>query len=55
MKRNICRVIIAISVSVFVMTTLQSCGSLGSLFQSDDFQEGFRRGWNSTAPAEYHY
>ncbi len=34
---------------------LTSCASLNQLSQDPDFREGFRRGWNSTAPEEYRY
>ena len=39
-------VIIAI-ISLFAMTAMTSC--------SPEFSEGFRQGWNTTAPPEYRY
>ena len=32
-----------------------SCGSLSQTVKDPYFQEGFRRGWNATAPDEYQY
>ncbi len=32
-----------------------SCGSVSALIRDPDFQEGFRAGWNATAPEEYRY
>ncbi|MBQ5606386.1 MAG: hypothetical protein IIU87_04160 [Prevotella sp.] len=43
----------AIIIIAFVTTLLlQSCGALMS---DPSFQEGYRQGWNSTAPSEYRY
>ena len=37
-----------------VLVLIASCGSLsGSSVR--DFQDGFRQGWNATAPEEYRY
>lgn len=41
---------------VFLIAILStSCGSISSLVKDPNFQEGFREGWNSTAPEEYRY
>lgn len=31
------------------------CFTIGFTACDDDFKEGFRQGWNSTAPSQYHY
>ncbi len=55
MKKNIARAIIAVLITVVVMMTFQSCSSIQSLTNDPYFREGFRQGWNSTAPEEYRY
>ena len=55
MERMISRLIVLLLVFVFTVFTLQSCSTVSTLSQDPDFHEGFRRGWNSTAPKEYHY
>ena len=49
MKKKVLLIIAA--VSLFAMTVLSSCATLAD----PAFQEGFRQGWNSTAPPEYRY
>ncbi|MCH5216658.1 MAG: hypothetical protein J1F10_06925 [Muribaculaceae bacterium] len=51
MKRKFKLLLLAI-VATIAMT---SCGSLSSMVSSPDFQEGFRQGWNTTAPEQYRY
>ncbi len=55
MKKRVMKFVIAVSIALFAMTSLQSCGSLSALFSDPDFQEGFRQGWNATAPPQYRY
>ncbi len=55
MKRFFLRTITTLFIMVFVMIALQSCTSVSALIQDDSFREGFRQGWNVTAPPEYHY
>ncbi|MBQ2188145.1 MAG: hypothetical protein II401_06260 [Bacteroidales bacterium] len=45
------RLIIMVIVSIITMSIMTSC----AIMDDPDFQEGFRQGWNSTAPAEYRY
>ena len=49
----------SIQIAIFlIMAALAlSCGSSRSVSDDDvaDFAEGFRQGWNSTAPPEYRY
>jgi len=51
MKKNIKSLLAALFAALF----LSSCGSVQSLLRDPDFHEGFRQGWNSTAPEEYRY
>ena len=47
----------ALVAAIFVIgsSVLTSCGSVSKLVNDPYFQEGFRQGWNSTAPEEYRY
>lgn len=45
------RLLIIALISIFTMSIMTSC----AIMDDPDFQEGFRQGWNSTAPAEYRY
>lgn len=51
MKRILKLLFLAIMATLF----MTSCGSISSLVSSPEFQEGFRQGWNTTAPEEYRY
>ncbi len=54
MIKNKIRRIILIAIAIIGSNVLTSCGSLsGSSVR--DFQDGFRQGWNATAPEEYRY
>ena len=55
MKKIAVKIVTVISIAIFAMTMLSSCGSLSALFSDPNFKEGFRQGWNSTAPQEYRY
>lgn len=46
------RIVILLALLAAFMT---SCGSISTLVKDPDFQQGFRAGWNSTAPEEYRY
>lgn len=46
---------ILIAAIIFAAVTMQACGSVSQLMQDPDFQEGFRQGWNLTAPEQYRY
>lgn len=46
--------LVLVLIAIIGSYALTSCGSLsGSSVR--DFQEGFRQGWNATAPEEYRY
>lgn len=47
MKKNIKRLFKIVIAAALAMTFLTSC--------EEGFSEGFRQGWNSTAPPEYRY
>ena len=51
MKKNICRFFVVIVATGLLSIALQSCALLSDPY----FQEGFRQGWNTTAPEEYRY
>ncbi len=55
MKKKISRIVTAVLMALTIMITVQSCSSMAALMQDEDFREGFRQGWNSTAPAEWRY
>ena len=46
--------LVLVLIAIIGSYALTSCGSLSGS-SSRDFQEGFRQGWNMTAPAEYRY
>ncbi|MBO5748457.1 MAG: hypothetical protein J6R48_05515 [Muribaculaceae bacterium] len=46
-------VIVAFVSAVLLSIAMSSCASFSEGFR--DFSEGFREGWNSTAPEEYRY
>lgn len=43
-----------ITIVMFTSIAL-ACAGAGDVVSSKEFQEGFREGWNSTAPEEYRY
>ena len=46
--------LVLVLIAIIGSYALTSCGSLsGSSVR--DFQDGFRQGWNATAPEEYRY
>lgn len=46
--------LVLVLIAIIGSYVLTSCGSLsGSSVR--DFQDGFRQGWNATAPEEYRY
>ncbi len=55
MNRKIKKLLVLIIAMFIAVITFQSCGALLSLTTDPSFQEGFRQGWNTTAPEEYHY
>lgn len=40
---------------ILLAAFMTSCGSISTLMKDPEFQQGFRAGWNSTAPEEYRY
>lgn len=48
-KKN--RIVLVLALTVFGTLILSACDTL----RDPAFQEGFRRGWNTTAPAQYRY
>ena len=55
MKRTIFRVIGLVIATLTLMITAQSCSSLFYMMQDENFREGFRQGWNMTAPVDWRY
>lgn len=43
------------ALTIMGLNMFTSCGSMARLANDPDFQEGFRQGWNMTAPEEYRY
>lgn len=51
MKKKILKIVVTIAIAMFLMQSMQSC----ALLQDESFRDGFRQGWNTTAPEEYRY
>lgn len=45
------RLLVLAVISIIAMSIMTSC----AILDDPDFQEGFRQGWNTTAPPEYRY
>lgn len=55
MKKTISRVVTAVVVVLTIMIVAQSCSSMYTLMQDENFREDFRQGWNLTAPEAWRY
>lgn len=49
--------VLQVAVFLIMAALALSCGSSKGVSEEDlaDFSEGFRQGWNATAPEEYRY